>query len=412
MRCSSSGNAGRGLSTLQSHDATALIMKTASIPNSSSTQVAAHIPVMQTSPAQSQKQQAPEADACPTMVSPALRPKTGKKGEPLNEAKTVRQLFKVVNGKNMPPVPAIVWLRELLAEQPGNDITKSQKENCINILKEVLARRGRRQADLWEITPDDIGQFKARLVAAKLSNATIRHYLDLLGTMFQTAKRRKLVRRNVVRLVRRPPRSRNSPRRPFTDEELQKTCDAADDEWFGMILVALYTGLRLGDVAGLVYRDVDRVTKFIRASVKKSKLFETKPIPPLLEQYFNDLHWPANLDQPLFPRAYALLMAGKKAHLSHLFVRLLERAGVRTRGIKVRALIREGAEKYVPLSFHCLRHNHTSMLKSGNIPEAIARRIAGHRSITVSDLYTHLGEDVSLAAVAGLPEIQGVSSLY
>ena len=74
--------------------------------------------------------------------------------------------------------------------------------------------------------------------------------------------------------------------------------------------------------------------------------------------------------------------------------------------------IREGAEKYVPLTFHCLRHNHTRMLKSANIPEAIARRIAGHLSVAISDVYTHLGEEVTLAAVENLPEILGVSSSY
>jgi hypothetical protein len=52
------------------------------------------------------------------------------------------------------------------------------------------------------------------------------------------------------------------------------------------------------------------------------------------------------------------------------------------------------------------------MLKSANIPEAIARRIAGHLSVAISDVYTHLGEEVTLAAVENLPEILGVSSSY
>jgi len=338
--------------------------------------------------------------------------RTRKQLEPLNEALTARQLCRAVNGKSMPLVPAVVWLREHMEEQPRDDVYCNSKRHVITVLEEVLAKRGRNNIALWETTPDDIGAFKASLVAADLSNGTIRLYLDLLGAMFQTAKRRNLIRRNVVRQIRRPPRPKNSPRRPFTDEELQKTCDVADDEWFGMIVVALYTGLRLGDVAGLVFRDVDRKTHYIRASVKKTKSFEPKPISPPLQRYLDGIQWPEDLDRSLFPRAYALLMSGEKSYLSDLFVQLLERAGVRKRGVKVRAVIREGADKYLPLTFHCLRHNHTSMLKKGNIPEAIARRLAGHLSITVSDLYTHLGEDVTLAAVADLPEIAGVSSLY
>jgi integrase len=106
------------------------------------------------------------------------------------------------------------------------------------------------------------------------------------------------------------------------------------------------------------------------------------------------------------------MMAGERSIVSQSFVDMLVKAGVRAPKAKVRGVRREGAEKYLPLSFHCLRHNHTTMLKRANIPEAIARRIAGHLSIAISDVYTHLGEDVMRAAVANLPEIEGVSTCY
>ena len=327
---------------------------------------------------------------------------------PLDETKTAQALNKAVNGTDLPRQSGISWLRGLLAEGPEDQA----KKHCVDLLEEILAERGKSIAPLWEITGDDIGAYKARLVTTNRKDATIRYHLDVLGGMFEIAKRRKVVRRNVVRKICRPPRPKNSPRRPFTEAELVRVLNFVDWEWFGMMLVALYTGLRLRDVSLLVYRDIDLSTKFIRANVKKTKQFEPKPIPPPLLIFLKVLTWPADLDQPLFPRAYALVLEGKQSKLSRTFVRLLEKSGVRQRGIRVRSRIREGSDKYLPLSFHCLRHNHTSMLKKGNISEAIARRIAGHLSIAVSDVYTHLGEDVTLAAVAEMPEVEGVSTLY
>lgn len=331
----------------------------------------------------------------------------GKKkvAELISEVKTARALCRAVNGTATQRIPAIHYLYELLSECSGSDPYLVAKKRAVKLFGAVLTKKGRAGIEIYEVTPDDIGQFKASLIAVGLSDLTVRLYLNMLGALFALAVKRKVLRKNVVRKVSRPRRPRNSPRRPFTDEELQQVCDIADNEWFSMIMVALYTGLRLGDISRLVYRDIDFRTKFIRANIKKTKRFEPKPIPPPLMFLFKDLKLPDDLDQPLFPRAYRLVMSGNIANLSNMFVSLLIKAGVRKRGMRVRGCIREGGEKYIPLTFHALRHNHTTMLKRCKIPEAIARKLAGHLSISVSDVYTSLGEEVTLAAVEDLPEI-------
>jgi len=339
----------------------------------------------------------------------------GKKGPPaalLDVATTTRTISKAVNGRQRPQISAIDYLKSLHAQHCGSETYRDRERLTIDRLEEALAKRRRSTIEIWEVTADDIGQFKASLLAAGLSGVSTRCYLSALGALFQTAVNRKALRRNVARLIQMPPRPQNSPRRPFTDEELKRVCAMADPEWFGMIMVAIYTGLRLGDICRLVFRDLDLATHFIRASVKKTRDFQPKPIPPPLACYFQRMRFPENPNQPLFPRAYRLMMAGERSIVSQSFVDMLVKAGVRASKAKVRGVRREGAEKYLPLSFHCLRHNHTTMLKRANIPEAIARRIAGHLSIAISDVYTHLGEDVMRAAVANLPEIEGVSTCY
>lgn len=335
-----------------------------------------------------------------------------KPTELVSELETARAMCRAVNGEGIRRIPAIQYLNGLLAECSGSDKTLIAKRLTVAIFANVLTKTKRAGIEIWEVTSNDIGQFKARLIASGLAGVTIRCYLDMLGALFSTAVKRKVLRNNVVHNVSKPPRPRNSPRRPFTDKELQKVCDIADDEWFSMIMFALYTGLRLGDVSRLVYRDIDFQTNFIRANIKKTKAFEPKPIPPPLMHLCKALKPPDNLDQPLFPRAYGLAMANRISQLSNMFVKLLIKAGVRAPNVRVRGCVREGGEKYIPLSFHCLRHNHTSMLKRGKIPEAVARKIAGHLSVAISDVYTSLGEDVTLAAVKDLPEIINPTFLY
>jgi integrase len=233
-----------------------------------------------------------------------------------------------------------------------------------------------------------------------------------LSALLQTAVKRRVLTENVVRQISLPVRRKNSPRRPFTGEELSKLFAVADSEWTGMIMVALYTGLRIGDVSRLVYRDVDFFTSHIRASEKKTGAFEPKPMPRVLIRYLQTLTWPTNLDTPMFPRAYKWATTGcrQAGRASHAFLGLLIRAGLRTSGKGDHVAKREGANKYAPLSFHCLRHNFTTMLKMAGVPEAVARKIVGHRSVAVSDLYTHLGEDVMLNAVQLVPNIIDASA--
>lgn len=46
-------------------------------------------------------------------------------------------------------------------------------------------------------------------------------------------------------------------RRPFTVDEIQQILSACGDEWRGLVIFALHTGQRLGDLARLTRANVD-----------------------------------------------------------------------------------------------------------------------------------------------------------
>ena len=57
------------------------------------------------------------------------------------------------------------------------------------------------------------------------------------------------------------------------------------------------------------------------------------------------------------------------------------------------------------LSFHCLRHTATSLLKNAGVSEVVARDIIGHDSASVSANYTHVDEATKRLAIDQMPDI-------
>lgn len=57
------------------------------------------------------------------------------------------------------------------------------------------------------------------------------------------------------------------------------------------------------------------------------------------------------------------------------------------------------------LSFHCLRHTATSLLKNAGVSEAIAMDIIGHDSRVISTLYTHIEGDAKRLAISKMPDM-------
>lgn len=206
---------------------------------------------------------------------------------------------------------------------------------------------------------------------------------------------------------REPNQGRNRDRlrrRPFTEAELHKVFTVVDEEWRGMMLVSVYTGLRLGDVAKLRESDVRMDSRLIHVAVNKSRL-RTRPIPPPLYGYLITTRRSAGRAQPLFPCAFALATSGRISQLSLEFRHLLVKSGVREVGPC--ATRRNGGDGYLPLSFDSLRYSFLQILFRAGVPEQIAARIFGHQSKLIP--LFHPKADMH-AALAHLPDVLEIST--
>ena len=279
---------------------------------------------------------------------------------------------------------------------------KSVTERFLEYLGEKKTR------EINFITAHDVAEFRDQM-AASHSTTTANINLKVLRTVFQDAIRQSLVEQNPASLVQAIRKTAGaSKRRAFTLDELKRILDNASDEWRGIILVGLYTGQRLGDIALLCWNNVDLTRQEIRFVAQKTGRVVILPIAPPLFRWFLELATQDDPSAPVFPNSYDIMQRqnGRVASLSNQFNRLLSDAGLVDKRTHASAGKGRSSKRVMSaLSFHCLRHTATSLLKNAGVSEAVAMDIIGHDSKLVSQNYTHIEESTKRKALSKLPDI-------
>jgi integrase len=170
-------------------------------------------------------------------------------------------------------------------------------------------------------------------------------------------------------------------------EETERLLRAADEKWTAMITVAAKTGLRMGELLGLRWDDVDLRTGRVvvrravaRGIVGTPKNGRTREI-------------------PLSKEALAALKAHR--HLQGELVFCDEAGAFLTPASCVwplwRACKRAGLRR---IGWHVLRHTFASHLVMRGAPLKAVQELLGHSTMEMTMRYSHLSPDVRRDAVA------------
>jgi integrase len=201
-------------------------------------------------------------------------------------------------------------------------------------------------------------------------------------------------------------------RKPFTLDEVADLVSAAPSkEWHGLILVAAFTGLRLGDAAKLSWQSVDLAAKqitLIPSKTAKKKREVKIPIHPDLLAWLENA--PIASDSPSAPVFAGLskLAIGCRAGLSQTFNGIMQAAGV-DRG-KASCAAQEGKATVGRVNyergFHSLRHTFTTWLRNANVSEEDRMTLTGHSTRESHQIYSHASEQAGRDAIAKLPSLK------
>lgn len=289
------------------------------------------------------------------------------------------------------------WLVE--KENEGASSTLARYKGIVDRFLEFLDHKA--DKSLSHVTVEDIAAFRDS-ISDTVSSGTTNTYLKVLRVVFTRAMRRELIAKNPALLVSKLSTRDRHERRAFKLEELKKLLEVADAEWRTMILMGIYTGQRLGDIAALDWGNIDLQRSEITLTTQKTGRTQIIPLAKPLLKHLEGIAGSDVPDAPLCPS----LVGNGPSWLSNQFYDLMTKAKLVPARTHQKA--KEGRDKrrtLHALSFHALRHTATSLLKNAGVSDAIARDIIGHESAAISKSYTHIDEATKRKAIGKMTDV-------
>jgi integrase len=278
------------------------------------------------------------------------------------------------------------WLRYVEQERQRAPSTIRDYRNVVN---GVLLLEFGSTTPLEQITTERIDQWRERLLDdGELSRRTIQKNLVLLYGILKRAKRRKWIAHNPAEDVERVSVKRSGDFNVLTPVEVEAIARVAESEQDAAIFtVAAFTGLRLGELRALRWRDVEfsKRTIIVRGSFTGGRLGPPKSgrirSVPLIDQAARVLDGLSRRETFTAPEDLVFCSpVGEHVHDDQLrdrFYAALDAAGL---GDK-----RTGTN---PMVFHDLRHTFgTLAVEAWSITDVQA--YMGHANIQTTMIYVH-----------------------
>lgn len=296
-------------------------------------------------------------------------------GQPVD---SVRKLFAV-------PSPVVGTLRELVLATRSQRWAGSKSESTAVMNAEAWCLALGHDFPVEDVTSDVAAEICDEWAAQGNAPATINRKLAALSVMLKVAEERGAI----VKVPRLPRRREYEGRlRYFSDAEVEDLISRAshDASLRNLYIVAVETGMRLGELQGLIVRDVD----FERTSVAlgKTKSNRRRALPATTRAL----------------RALEAQCRGKIDHEAVFPARLTSR-------FLSRMFAAWKEERGLPASdeacFHTFRHTTCSRLVQRGVPIYVVQQFMGHKVLETTMRYAHLAPDSLLLAKKALEKPSG-----
>jgi integrase len=238
---------------------------------------------------------------------------------------------------------------------------------------------------IGQITTRHVEQYKARALKSGLSRKTINNHLSILRTCVTTAYdwlQFKSSPPKIVWLKVQPPVMDY-----LSADECVLVLSHADGIVREMILAALRTGMRQGELKGLQWSSIDWQNQSI--AVRHSRCDYAKALTSPKSN--RERHIPMDVD------VYEMLLQRKK-DTGYVFLDTdsqpfnAHRMACRIARVRKKAGLRK-------IGWHTLRHTFASHLVMRGVPLTAVQMLMGHSSVNTTMRYTHLAPSSLRAAI-------------
>ena len=208
--------------------------------------------------------------------------------------------------------------------------------------------------------------------------STAKNIKIIIGLVFREGMKKQIIKENIAELLDLPERSKKKIKKPFTPDEINLLWSKAGETHADMLLVLLYTGLRISELFAMETQKIDLQNRLMVGGLKTEAGTDRtipihKKIVPIIERVCGETY--------LFqsPRGKKFLYSNEGYRLNK-FMRSL------------------GFDHTI----HETRHTFISQCDRLSINKISIKRMVGHstkeKDIT-DDVYTHKNADDLLAAI-------------
>lgn len=269
--------------------------------------------------------------------------------------------------------PRIEWTLQRFYDTWSDRVYPTLTHNGVNAhraswryLQEIAGHKMRylKTADYQSCVDRAIAAGKTRSVCEKIRN--------LVSLLCQEAMRDDVIDKNYARLLELP-KSDKREKDIFTSGEIEQLIRHDGDIEARVILILIYTGLRIGEFLKLRPCDID-VTNWLLIGGSKTEAGRnrTVPIVPIIRPYFSALiaNAPSSTSRLLDIREEYYRNKFFYGYLAHL-------------GILTEAEMQTGGKPR--LTPHCTRHTFASLARKAGIEKDVLTRVIGHTDYTTTD---------------------------
>jgi integrase len=280
------------------------------------------------------------------------------------------------------------FANEYLEYSKANKAKSSYERDDTVIQKHLVPVWG--EQHLQRITAKDIENYKLSRVE-KVTASTVNRELALISNMFRKAVEWGYLKEVPMAQMKKM-KTGVQHFRYLAHEEMDKLLDACQQspnpQLHVFVVTAINTGMRLGEITALEWKDVDFKRGMISVDNKEdhhTKNYEPRTI-PMNDQLTEVLaKHPRRLDSPY---VFARKTGEKFNKIRTSFQNAVKRA------------------KLPHVRFHDLRHTFASHLVMGGVDIRTVQELLGHKDIRVTMRYAHLAPDHMKSAVRVLDRVR------
>ena len=264
--------------------------------------------------------------------------------------------------------------------------------------------------DLGGVTADMVAEYLACL-RVDVCASTYNGRVCVLREIFRTLAAKAGIEDDPWEGVRMRPDDSHS-RRELTMAELRRLLAAANGEWHKLLLIGIYTGLRLGDCCRLDWSQVNLAEGVIQVVPKKTRRHHQRLVTIPIHQALGEAlvgsevkvkgegeQRNCSFSGPVLPTVAAMYEVSR-GRIAGMLARIFKAANI-TMSVRV-----EGRKHLTPeATFHSLRHTFVSFAANAGVPLHIVQSIVGHESTAMTRHYYHENLVALRQAVKAIPSL-------